>query len=39
MQRTLIKAYESGFYISDLFTYYLKYDDFKTEHIWVYEFH
>ncbi len=39
MQRTLITAYEQGFYIPDLFTFYLRRENFQTEHIWVYEYH
>lgn len=39
MQRTLINAQNQGFYIPDLFTFYLRHEDFRTEHIWIYELH
>jgi hypothetical protein len=39
MQRTLIKAKNAGFYIPEIQTYFCKYEDFKVEHIVIYEFH
>ena len=39
MQRILINAKNAGFYIPDINTFFCKYEDFKTENIWVYEFH
>ena len=39
MLRILIEAKNSGFYIPDIETYFCKYEDFKVEHIVIYEFH
>jgi len=39
MQRILINAKNAGYYVPDINTFFCKYEDFKTEHIWVYEFH
>lgn len=39
MQQTLIDAQNKGFYVPDLFTYFLRHENFRVEHIWVYEIH
>ena len=39
MQRKLIEAQNKGFYVPDLFTFYLRHENFGTEHIFVYELH